>query len=115
MISRRVVIAEIAIGVLAAVMVAEAAATIRLTETSHGPRHAFVGELIQVGLRFADPDLTSSDASIVKPIGVTQGSPRVFYFLAVLPGKATLRPASTPPCPRCLGAVYLWTIEIDVG
>ena len=115
MMSRRVVIAELVIGVLAIFMVAEAAATIRLSENSNGPRHAFVGELIQVGLHFASPGVTTSDASVLKPIGVTQGNPTVHYFLAALPGKATLRAASTP-CRQCLSAaVMLWTIEIDVG
>lgn len=63
MISRRMVIAEIAIGLLALVMIVEAAATIRLTEASHGPRHAFVGELIQVGLHY-DSGVISTDESV---------------------------------------------------
>jgi hypothetical protein len=113
MMSRRVVIAEIAIGVLAIFMVAEAAATIRLTETAHGARHAFVGELIQVGLNF-DSGVTSSDESVVKPIGTTNGSPTVHYFVAALPGKALLR-ATSPQCSRCLALLRLWAVEIDVG
>ena len=74
-----------------------------------------MGELIQVGLHGFDPSVTTSDASVLKPIGVTQGNPTVHYFLAALPGKATLRTASSTPCRQCLSAVYLWTIEIDVG
>ncbi len=106
---------ELAILLFAAVMVAEAAGTIRLTDSSQGPRHAYIGELIQVGLRVASPEVISTDESVVKPFGVTNGSPSVHYFVAAFPGKATLR-ARSNPCPRCLvAATYLWNVEIDVG
>ncbi len=115
MMSRRVIAAEIGIALLAILFVAEAAATIRLGDTSHGPRHAFVGELIQVGLLATYADVTSSDTSVVKPIGVTQGSPTVHYFLAGEPGKAILRASTSSTCGGCLNSIFLWTVEIDVG
>ncbi len=113
--SRRVIAAEIGIALLAILFVTEAAATIRLGDTSHGPRHAFVGELIQVGLRAAYTDVTTSNSSVVKPIGVTQGSPPVHYFIAAYPGKAILRSSTATACRGCLNAIFLWTVEIDVG
>jgi hypothetical protein len=114
--SRRAIAARIAIALLAVFMVGEAAATIRLDETSRGPRHAYVGELIQVGLTRGDPAVTSSDQAVVKPIGVTNGSPNVDYFIAALPGKSVLK-TTAPPCRSGCTALHdvRWAVEIDVG
>ena len=85
----------------------------RLNDSSSGTRWAVPGQLIVVGMQKSIYSMTTSDPWVVKPISVTTSPLTRAYFLAVKPGRATLRAYATR-CTQCLSQSSLWQVEIRV-
>ena len=111
--------AQITIILLAVLAIVYGASVIRLTEDSAGNRHAASGQLVVVRMHSSWTSLESSDASVVAPISVTLRPITTGYFIALKPGRATLR-AIDDPCPsdmtppRCMLPMRGWAVEIEV-
>ena len=111
--------AQITIILLAVLAIVYGASVIRLTEDSAGNRHAASGQLVVVTMHSSWTSLESSDASVVAPISVTLRPITTGYFIALKPGRATLR-AIDDPCPsdmtppRCMLPMRGWGVEIEV-
>ena len=108
--------AKIAIAVFAMVMVGEAAATIHISENTHGKVSALPSQLIEVKLSAPLTDLASSDDSVIKLIYITLKPTTTGYYVAAAHGKATLHATygcPTDPGQACLHG-RLWLVEVDV-
>jgi hypothetical protein len=103
--------AQILIGLFAVLAIAYGASIIRLENTFTETRHAIPGQLILVRSNIALDHPTSSDPWIVAPIAVSSSAARQVYFIALKPGRATLR-ASYSACAPCLMAA--WHLEVIV-
>ncbi len=105
--------AQITIVLFAVLAIVYGASVIRLTEDAAGTRHAVPGQLVVVRMHSTWTSLESSDASVVAPISVSLSPVTTGYFLALRPGKATLR-AFAQPCFGCLSVSRTWRTEIEV-
>jgi hypothetical protein len=105
--------AQILIGLFAVLAIAYGAAIIRLEDTSTGTRNAVPGQLIFVHMDRAWQSMTSSDPSVVAPISVSTSPTTRAFFIALKPGRATLR-ALPSRCTECLSVTVIWSIEVKV-
>ena len=115
--SRREVVAKIAIAVFAMVMVGEAAATIHIDQNSHGKVSALPTQLIEVKLSTPWTDLASSDDTVIKLIYITLKPTMTGYFVAAAHGKATLHArtvCTSAPGQGCFLYLLAWSVEVDV-
>jgi hypothetical protein len=105
--------AQIIIGLLAVLAIAYGASIMRLSDSSSGTRWAVPGQLIVVGIEKSMYSMTTSDPWVVKPISVNTAPVTRAYFLALKPGRATLRAYATR-CTQCLSQSSIWQVEIRV-
>jgi hypothetical protein len=105
--------AQIIIALLAVLVIIYSASVVRLSEDSSGTRHAAPGQLVVVVMHSSWTSLQSSNASVLAPISVSLKPITRGYFLALKPGKATLR-AFGVACSGCLSASRTWRAEIEV-
>jgi hypothetical protein len=103
--------AQILIGLFAVLAIAYGASIMRLDYTSTEARRALPGQLIMVRSRLPLYYATSSDPWVVAPIAAGSSAAKQAYFIALKPGRATLR-ALYSACTRCLLAA--WHLEVTV-
>src|SRR4051812_38940413 len=106
--------AQILIGLFAVLAIAYGASIIRLDATSAGIRNALPGQLIVVSMNASGYSITSSDPSVVAPVLVSTSPISRAYFVAVKPGRSTLRGVLPSPCAQCLSLLAGWSMEVKV-
>jgi hypothetical protein len=104
--------AQIIIGLLAVLVIAYGWSVIRLDGDSGGYRTAVPGQLIAIRIDRPMDSVTSTDTRVVAPVSVSVSPLTRAYFLALTPGRATLRALS--PCSECRFRLILWSVEIRV-
>ena len=104
--------AQIIIGLFAVLAVAYGLAIERIDQTANGTSLSVVpGQLIAIRFDRAMYSVTSTDPWVVVPMPLS-GSPATrAFFLALKPGRATLR-AHYISCTNCLTAI--WFVDIRV-